>query len=142
MIVTFCGHRNLFGRKDMAAELETVLRNLIAEGADTFFLGGYGDFDALAASVVYRLKKEFPQIRSTLVLPYPDRKFDLDRYDDSIYPPLEKVPRRFAISRRNEWMVNRADVVIAYVRHGWGGAATTLEYARRKKKRIFSLAEE
>ena len=29
-------------------------------------------------------------------------------------------------------------MVIAYVTHGWGGAAKTLEYARRKKKRIVS----
>lgn len=142
MIVMFCGHRNLFGRREILAELETTLRNLISAGADTFLHGGYGDFDSLAAWSVHRLKKEFPQIRSILVLPYPDRKYDTDLYDESIYPPLEKVPRRFAISHRNEWMVNHSDVVVSYVRYGWGGAAATLEYARRKKKRILSLAEE
>lgn len=52
--------------------------------------------------------------------------------------PLETVPRRFAISRRNRWMVDAADVVVACVLHDWGGAAATLQYARQKGKRIIS----
>ena len=37
-----------------------------------------------------------------------------------------------------------SDAVVAYVTHGWGGAAKTLEYARRKKKNIllYSVSEE
>ena len=59
-----------------------------------------------------------------------------DGYDETVYPPLESVPKRYAISRRNEWMVRESDIVIAYVIRGFGGAAKTLEYAQRKKKRI------
>lgn len=142
MIVTFCGHRDVYDRESVYQKLTAVLRDLIEEGANSFLLGGYGNFDSIAASVVRDLKKEFPGIRSTLVIPYMDRKVDKNLYDDSVYPPLEHVPRRFAISRRNEWMVNQADVVVSYVRHGWGGAATTLRYAERKKKRIISIVSE
>lgn len=142
MVVTFCGHSNLFGSEEISLKLEAVLRNLIAEGADSFLLGGYGDFDSMAALVVRKLKKEFPQIRAVLVIPYLDRKFNTDLYDDSIYPPIENAPRKFAITRRNEWMVNRSDVVVSYVRYAWGGASTTLRYAERKKKRIISIAED
>ena len=41
-------------------------------------------------------------------------------------------------------MVLESDAVVAYVTHGWGGAAKTLEYARRKKKNIllFGAAQE
>ena len=41
-------------------------------------------------------------------------------------------------------MVLESDAVVAYVTHGWGGAAKTLEYARRKKKNIllFGASEE
>jgi len=31
-------------------------------------------------------------------------------------------------------------VVVSGVDHDWGGAATTLQYAQRKKKRIISVA--
>ena len=109
---------------------------MIQEGANCFFLGGYGQFDSMAASVVRNLKIKHPQIRSVLVLPYLDREYDASAYDESIYPPLENVPKRFAISRRNEYMVDNADVVIAYVLYSFGGAAKTLKYAEGKKKRI------
>ena len=75
-----------------------------------------------------------------MVLPYLDRTVDTANYDGTFYPPLEKVPRRFAISKRNEYMVNEADIVVAYVTHDWGGAAKTLAYARRKQKEIINYA--
>ena len=88
--------------------------------------------------MVWELKKKYPAIRSTLVLPYLDRAVDASKYDGTLYPPLEKVPRRFAISKRNEYMVNETNVVVIYVTYSWGGAATTLAYAKRKKKEIIA----
>lgn len=136
MIVTFCGHRDVSQSDDVRTWLENCVESLIREGATDFYLGGYGSFDNMAASVVWKLKEKYPDICSVLVIPYLNRDIDTSRYDLTTYPPLETVPKRFAITRRNEWMVRAADVVVAYVRHGWGGAAATLEYAQRKKKRI------
>ena len=101
-----------------------------------FYLGGYGAFDSLAAAAVHRQKETYPHIESILVLAYLDRDTDASRYDSTTYPPLEKVPRRYAIVKRNEWMVCESDVVISGVTHGWGGAAKTLEFAQRKRKVI------
>ena len=39
-------------------------------------------------------------------------------------------------------MVESADVVVAYVLHDWGGAATTLRCAKQKKKQIISYRDE
>ena len=109
---------------------------MIKNGTDEFYLGGYGGFDHLCAAVLRDLKKSYPQIRLILVLPYLNSSMITDGYDETLYPPLESVPKRFAISRRNEWMVRECDTVVAYVTHGWGGAAKTLEYAQRKKKAV------
>ena len=95
----------------------------------------------MASSVVWQLKKKYPQVQSVLVLPYLDRKMDESQCDFTVYPGLEKVPKRYAIAHRNRYMINEADVVIAYVQHSWGGAAQTLEYARQKKKRIILYHE-
>ena len=38
-------------------------------------------------------------------------------------------------------MVERADVVVAYVLHDWGGAAATLRCARQKGRRMVSYSE-
>ena len=71
-----------------------------------------------------------------LVLAYLNRDIDASRYDGTTYPPLENVPPRFAIVKRNEWMIRESDVVISGVTHGWGGAAKTLEFAQKKRKVI------
>ena len=139
-VVTFCGHREFYGDETVKRWLWETVEALILRGADDFLLGGYGGFDACAASVVWELKRQYPAIRSTLVLPYLDRTVDTANYDGTFYPPLEKVPRRFAISKRNEYMVNEADIVVAYVTHNWGGAAKTLAYAQRKRKEIINYA--
>ena len=137
-VVMFCGHGEFYGDEAVKRWLRETVEALILRGADDFLLGGYGGFDACAASVVWELKQAHPHIRSTLVLPYLGRKVDAAKYDDTFYPPLEKVPKRFAISKRNEYMVNEADIVVAYVNHSWGGAATTLAYAKRKGKEIIN----
>ena len=136
MRVMFCGHSEVSQAETVRDWLRTVTDDLIAEGANEFYLGGYGAFDSLAASVLREQKKRYADIQLILVLAYLDRQIDASRYDRTVYPPLESVPRRFAISKRNEWMADSSDVAVAYVTHGWGGAATTLAYAKRKKKRI------
>ena len=135
-MVTFCGHREVQEPEKVRKWLYETVSGLILEGADVFYLGGYGGFDRMALSVVNHAKEAHPSLKAILVLPYLDRSMDLDAYDGSIYPPLEKVPQRYAISRRNRWMVDQADVVVAYVIHEWGGAATTLRYAEAKRKTI------
>ena len=140
MTVTFCGHGDKHYGEDVRKRLFDTVEELIKEGAKEFLLGGYGSFDSMAAGVVRELKQTYPKIRSTLVIPYLDRKYDnLDYYDASIYPPIEKAPKRLAIIKRNEWMVDNSDVVIAYVDHDWGGAARTYAYAVRRKKKVVNL---
>ena len=141
MIVTFCGHREIAQTTEVEEWLQTVIHSLIEQGATTFYLGGYGAFDGLAASVLRKEKKNHPWIELILVLAYLNGRQDAVGYDGSVYPELEKIPRRFAILHRNRWMVQSADVVVAYVLHDWGGAATTLRYAKQKRKRIISYSE-
>ena len=46
---------------------------------------------------------------------------------------------RFAISKRNEWMVNHSDMVITCIAHNFGGAAKYADYAKRKNKEVINL---
>lgn len=139
--VTFCGHSKLSEKEKilLKKELNKKLEKLISNGACTFLLGGYGDFDRICAYVIRELKKQYSHIESVFVTPYINKEYNTELYDGSEYPPIENVPLRYAISKRNEYMVEKADVIIAYVNHSWGGAATTLEYAKRKHKNIQEL---
>ena len=147
MTITFCGHSNFSFDNTVKEKLrELLLQEIRKNPACKFYLGGYGDFDSLCLNILKELKIQFPNIESLFITPYLDDNYSkLETaklyYDGIIYPPLENVPRRFCISKRNEWMVNEADFVIAFVKYSWGGAAKTLEYAKRKKVELFNLAE-
>lgn len=138
MRVTFCGHKEVYNEEDVRQWLCMVCIELIAQGASEFYCGGYGHFDHMCAATLRSLKHQHPGIRIVLVLPYLNSTMLTDGYDETVYPPLESVPKRYAISRRNEWMVRESDIVVAYVIRGFGGAAKTLEFAQRKKKRIIA----
>ncbi len=146
MIITFCGHRDFEKTKNTENELIGILelfakRNEIIE----CYCGGYGKFDGFAAECVRKAKKDFENIRNFLVIPYISLSFQekinyLKRYyDEIIYPPLEDIPAKYAVIKRNEWMIDRADLLIAYVKYSWGGAAKSLEYAKRKHIAIIQL---
>ena len=147
MIITFCGHSNCLFSDDVKERLQNILvSEIIKNPTSKFYLGGYGDFDGLCLRTLKDLKSDFPEIELIFITPYLDinyskLEFAKYHYDDVIFPPLESVPRKFAILKRNEWMVNEADLVIAFVKYSWGGAAKTLEYAKRKKVDFFNLAE-
>lgn len=94
MIVTFCGHSQVIQQDEVSKWLDQILPSLIEGGAATFYLGGYGDFDRLAAAAVKRQKAVYPNITSVLVLAYLNREYDTVAYDMTTYPPLEKVPPR------------------------------------------------
>ena len=151
--VTFCGHSTIYDegvRDALYKAISDVLFTLSSIDKVTFFCGGYGAFDDLCSTVIDEIRRNgvAPEIEKVFVTPYISESykdhidFMRSRYDDVVFPPIESVPKKFAISRRNEWMIDQSDVVIAYVIHSFGGAATTLRYAYRKKKTIVRLISD
>ena len=52
-----------------------------------------------------------------------------------------KTHPKAAITKRNQWMMDNADLLIAYVEPGRkGGALTTLKYAEKQGIEIINLA--
>lgn len=105
-------------------------------GVTDFYVGNRGGFDSMAAGAVQRVKQRHPDIRLYLLLAYhpAERPVTLsDDFDGSYYPPLENVPRPFAIVRANQHMVDTADYFICFVKHP-GNARNLLEYAQRRKE--------
>ena len=150
MIIAFAGHSFISSFERTKEMVKEQIRNSIAyEKKAIFYLGGYGDFDEVCAYACRELKQEFDFIERIYVTPYISlieqgkikEMQNQGLCDMSIYPPIEKVPPRFAISKRNEWMMEKADLVIAYVKRDYGGAYKSLEFAKRKKKKIINLCE-
>ena len=108
-----------------------------------FYVGNRGQFDSMAATAVKRVKQRHPDIRLFLVLAYhpAERPVNLtEGFDHSYYPPLENVPRQYAIVRANQYMVDTADTVICYVNHP-GNTRNLIEYAQRRNKKSGTIIE-
>ncbi len=148
---TFSGHREVY-QSDIAARLEAEIEKLLQTDNEFIFLtGGMGQFDGMGAGAVRAAKRRHPEkcITLALVLPYPSNRLNTDKeyyqsYFDQIIIPeeLDAVHYKAAIQRRNRWMVDRADTVIAYVCQSFGGAFATVKYAQRQGKPVVNLAED
>lgn len=138
---TFFGHRDC--PASVMPKLRAVLVDLIEHhGVEQFYVGQQGNFDTMVRAVLRELAKTYPQIRYAVVLEQlPKLRGDARCFSDAIFPEgMEDVPPRFAISRRNEWMLRRADMVVTYVTHSWGGAAQYAKKAGKQGKIVLNLA--
>ena len=135
----FIGHSECYNVSSQA--IENVIVDLINQGITVFLSGGQGGFDKLCAGCVHRLKKQYPQIKNYLVIPYLTFSiFDKDIFDEIIYPEgFEKYHFKAAIPARNKYMVENSSIAICYVNHGWGGAAQTYRRAIKNKLRIINI---
>ncbi len=135
---TFFGHHDC--PEAIKPKLREVLIDLIENrSVELFYVGNKGAFDRMVRSVLRELKREYPGIDYAVVLERLPLKPDSD---DTLLPEgIETVPPRFAISWRNKWMLDRADFVVTYITHGWGGAAQFHDLALRRNKTVINLAE-
>ncbi|MBR6736854.1 MAG: hypothetical protein IKL82_00615 [Clostridia bacterium] len=137
MIITFCGHADYLSSVKDKERLLNLLEKIVQGNKVDFYLGGYGGFDRFALNCTKKYKSCHSNARLVFISPYlnnwlNERKELLETvYDDIIYPELENVPLRYAILKRNEWMIRQADYVFCYVKTHYGGAYKTLLYAHK-----------
>ena len=104
-----------------------------------FYVGNHGNFDAMVRRQLEDLSKIYP-IKYYVVLAYMPGKND-NPYEHSILPEgIESVPRRFAISYRNKWMLNKSDIVVTHVTRKFGGAWEFKQMADKQSKDIIELS--
>lgn len=148
MIITFCGHSDFVGNQEYEEKILSFLEENVGNSPAELFLGGYGAFDDFAYGCSKKYKHGHPNVSLVFVTPYITAEYQKNHleyastvYDSILYPDLENVPPRFAISRRNKYMAEKADILIAYIDRAYGGAYQTYKLAKGKGKRIFNLAK-
>lgn len=136
MVCTFFGH------KDTPKEIEPTLRSTLIDlienkNVNAFYVGNNGNFDTMVRHQLEDLSLTYP-IAYSIVLAYLPTENNLT---NTIYPEgLETVPKRFAISWRNKWMIQQSDVVVTYVTHNFGGAAQFKTLAERQKRIVVEIS--
>ncbi len=137
-ICFFIGHRE--AEDSLLPQLTSLVeRHIVEYNVTEFVVGRHGNFDSLAARAVIAAKKRHPDVRLVYLRPYhpAERKEKTpDGFDDSFYPPgMERVPKRAAIIRANQYMVEHSDYLIAYAWHPASNAMKLLEYARKRERK-------
>ena len=138
---TFFGHRD--APYDIEMPLRKILIDLITnQNVTMFYVGNQGAFDYIARMVLQSLQKEYTHIRSVVVLAYLPRDNQNEQNEvETLFPEgLELVPPKFAIDRRNKWMIAKADYVVTYVNR-LGGASRYKELADKQGKIVYNLAD-
>ena len=133
----FIGHRE--ASEDLyPVLLAEVERHIVRLDVTEFIVGYYGGFDCIAARAVIAAKKTYPNVSLLLLLPYHPAERPIEPpegFDNTYDPPgMEGVPRKFAIVRANQYVVDHVDDLIAYAWHPASHARKLVEYARRREK--------
>ena len=146
--IAFIGHRRICSHFDLEAKIEQIVRNYIKEKDFVeCYVGRNGDYDILAASAIKRAQNALGHENSRLILvqPYPTRDdpYYETFYDEICYPIEGTTHPKAAITRRNQWMVDQAKQLIAFVEDTrTGGASAALTYAQQKGVSIINLATQ
>lgn len=124
--------------------LDTVERLIVDQGADEFYVGCDGNFDRMAARALFQMQQKHAIAFAVVQSRLPTARDALYHPEWGMYPTIlpeavELGPPRFAIDRRNRWLLDRADCVVTYVLRGTGGAAKYMALAERRGKTVLNL---
>ncbi len=140
-IMTCC----FFGHRDTPDKTKTALRSLLVnliedKQIDRFLVGNNGNFDHMVISVLFELKMKYTNLQCFVVLYNLSESKQISCPLETIYPEgLELAPPRFAIDRRNRWMLLQSDLVVGYVFRSVGGAAHFFNLAQKQGKQTYNL---
>ena len=138
----FTGHRQLEG--DFSArKLKKEIKKLMEKGVEIFYNGMAMGFDLIAAEHVLSLRKKFPSVKLIACVPcYGQEKYfssaDKRRYAKILKKAdetqiLSEHYYRGCMQKRDRYMADRADFLIAYCHKEEGGTAYTVKYFKKQK---------
>lgn len=139
----FTGHREI--QEDFSLQnLQNAIDECILKGVETFYCGMAKGFDLIAAEEIVKRKQAGKKIKLVACIPYLKQasaysEEEKTRYDALLSKADERILlneeyRPYCLLKRDEMMVEQADVLIAYCNKEKGGTAYTVKYFKRKKK--------
>ncbi|MBR1605142.1 MAG: hypothetical protein IJ660_03440 [Alphaproteobacteria bacterium] len=122
--------------------VKQIRRLITDEGVDTFLVGEKGSYEIDTYHTIINLKnKEFPDIHIILVIAnMQDLNNHTEYFDEFYYPPEAENAKRWCISKRNNWIADNTDFVIAYNKYQ-GRAYGFCKRAQNQGATVIELAE-
>lgn len=147
--VSFFGHKTISNTFLVGTELEKIIHDLIiSKEYVEFLVGRSGDFDILAASTIRHVQRALDRANSSLVLilprmtaEYRNNTENFDSYYDEIEicTKSEQAHFKASIQIRNQYMVERSDLIVCRIEHNSGGAFQTVKYAKKLGVKIINI---
>ncbi|MBQ9517233.1 MAG: DUF1273 domain-containing protein [Eubacterium sp.] len=138
------GHREV--HQDITQSLERAVNSAIEVGCTEFLNGDMGAFDRQFYTAVKKAKSQHPEIKITCVKPYMTKAlqqykdFYADDFDEIVIPEESASAHyKSAITKRNQWMIDKSEVVLIYTVREHGGAFTAQKYAAKHNKTIIQI---
>ena len=139
MICTFFGHGDSPDSVKNALK-EAIMSLIKTRNVKMFFVGNNGNFDYMAQCVLKEVSESNSNVEYLIVLSNPCENVNSEQKQKTIFPEeLDRVPPRFAISKRNEWLINNSDLAIVYERSIVTNTYKWVEKSRKKGLEIINL---
>lgn len=140
MICTFFGHRD--APSTITSALKSTIMHLIqAQNVKTFYVGNNGRFDLLVQAILKDISAQ-TNIRYSIIISHINEQALSDAQNATVFPEgLETVPPKYAIAKRNAWLIENSSMVIAYAIHTHSNCHSWIEKAKRKGLQIINLAD-
>ncbi len=137
---TFIGHRNC--SLEIYNQLyQTIEKLVVEEDVSTFYVGTHGNFDKFVYQVLVELEKKYT-IKVFVVLAYLNGKKENIYYDmnKTIFPDiLERTPLRYAINKRNEFMIKNSQYMICCVDNTFSNSYEYVKLALKNKLVVINI---
>ena len=150
----FTGHRPEkmeLGEKEIKSLLEKAIDDAIAEGYVTFITGMAMGTDIWAAEIVLERKKTNKELHLISALPHSNFESRRSMAEKMRFNKiLKKADLVKEINNhyftgcyqvRNEWMVDRSNLVIAVFNGQKSGTKNTVDYAKRKGIKVMNVLD-
>ena len=123
-----------------------VIQKYYDNGYRNYIVGAAVGFDMVALIALIKFRKEH-KIKITIAIPCNNHTAKWSQENRELFAKLSKLADKIihtskfdyydgCMQRRNEYMVNNSNAVIAYYNGSEGGTANTIKYAKSKNKKI------
>ena len=150
----FTGHRPdkmVLGENEIKPLLEKAIDEAIAGGYVTFITGMAMGTDIWAAEIILERKKRNNELHLICALPHPNfesrrsivekMRFNKIIKNADLVKEINDYYFTGCYQMRNEWMVDRSNLVIAVFNGEKSGTKNTVDYARRKGIKVVNVLD-
>ena len=136
---TFIGHKDF--PENLYQNLYNEIENLIVfDCVNVFYVGTNGAFDRAVYRVLSELKKKY-EIKINVALAHLNQKStNFYKSEETFFPNvLERTPFKYAINKRNIFMIKQSQYMICYLNNTFSNSSTFVKSAKSRKLKIVNI---